>query len=475
MLNKLFLLTVLSLLLISEKIDAQKSWTLEECISHAMKANLQIRQAENNLDISDQTLLQNRASSLPSLNGTATHNYNSGRNIDPFTNLYTNQTVRSNNFGLNSSVVLFNGLQIRKSIQQSRYDYMAYSFQVETLKNDISLNISAAYLDILFNKELVTNSITQLTITKLQYERSLKLVEAGALSQTILYDLKSQRASEEAVLVRNNSALTLSYLNLTQYLDLPAEEAIEVVRPETLVISIDSSQSNNPTEIVKTAVETQPQIKNFEYRRLSSIQALMVAKGRQSPRLSLNANISTLYSSSSKEITGKSPAALQTIGYTQNSLEPVVTSFAQNIYENKNFSTQFKDNYTRFIGLSLSIPIFNGYQVKTAITRAKLNADNASLDLEISKLNLEKNIRKAYADSKASLENFNASYNSVRASEEALKNAEKRFEVGLINSFEYNQNKVRLATAQSDLLRAKYDYIFKIKILDFYKGIPLKL
>src|SRR6187402_3117274 len=160
--NKFFLLPVLFLLFFSGKIAAQKQWTLEECIGHAMKNNLQIRQAENNLEISDQNLLQSKGATLPSLNGTGTHNYNFGRNIDPFTNQYTNQTVQSNNFGLNSSLVLFNGLQIRNTIQQSKYDYLASSYQLETLKNDISLNISAAYLDILFNKELVTSSTNQL-------------------------------------------------------------------------------------------------------------------------------------------------------------------------------------------------------------------------------------------------------------------------------------------------------------------------
>jgi outer membrane protein len=475
MANKITILTVLFLMLFSGTISAQKLWTLEECINHAMKNNLQIRQTENNLKISNENLLQSKAATLPSINGSGTHNYNFGRNIDPFTNQYTNQAVQSNNFSLNSSLVLFNGLQVRNAIQQSKYDYMASTYQLETLKNDISLNISAAYLDILFNKELVVNATNQLVLTKQQYTRSVRLVEAGTLSQNILFDLKSQMAQEEANLIRNKNNLTLSYLNLSQYLDLPPNDEFDLVRPESIVISIDSSTLNNTDEIVKTALSQQPQIKSYEYRRLSSLEALNIARGRQSPRLSLNATLSTLYSSTSKRLVGKSDPTIQYIGYTQSTLDPVFTSYSQNIYEQKPYGAQLKDNYNRFVGLTLTIPILNGLQVKTSISRAKLNVENAELDLQISKMNMEKVIRKAAVDAQAALSNYKASSNSVKASEEALKNSEKRLDVGLINSFEYNQSKTMLANTQSDLLRAKYDYIFKLKVMDFYRGIPLKL
>ncbi len=352
---------------------------------------------------------------------------------------------------------------------------MASNYQLETLKNDISLNISAAYLDILFNKELVSNTSNQLTLTKQQYERSQKLVDAGSLSASALFDLKSQLATEEAQLVRTKNNLTLSYLNLTQYLDLPSGESFEVVQPGTILISTDSTAFSPPEEVVQTALKNQPQIKTYEYRRLSTQEALLVARGRQSPRLSLNATLSTLYSSTSKIITGQGPVSTQYIGVTQNTGDPVYTLYAPNLYGYKPYGDQLKDNYNRFIGLTLAIPILNGLQVRTGISRARLNADNAELDLKISKMNMEKSIRKAHTDALIALSNFNASDNSVKASEEALRNAGKRLDVGLMNAFEYNQAKTRLTSAQSDLLRAKYDYIFKVKILDFYKGNPLKL
>ncbi len=454
---------------------AQKQWSLEDCIDHAMKNNLQIRQAENNREISEQNRIQSMGAQLPSINGNATHNYNFGRNIDPFTNQFTNRQVQSNNFALNGSLLLFNGLQVRNTIQQSRYEYMAATYQLETLKNDISLNISAGYLDILFNKELAANASAQLSLTSLQYERSRKLVEAGSLSPSALFDLKSQLASEEAQLVRATNNLTLSYLNLTQLLDLPTPEGFEVVSPETILIRKDSTVLSSPEEVVQNAFKHQPVIKASEYRRLSSYEALQVARGRQSPRLNLTATLSTLYSSSAQTLTGYGVPYYQYIGATQNTADPVYTMVTPNIYDYKPYGNQLKDNYNRFVGLTLSIPILNGLQVRSEIGRAKLNADNADLDLRINKMNLEKNIRKAHTDALIAFSNLEASQNSAYASEEALRNAEKRLEVGLMNTFEYNQSKTRLTTAQSDYLRAKYDYLFKLKIIDFYKGNPLKL
>ena len=475
MLRTQFLSALCLLLLLPGILSAQKTWTLEDCINHAMKNNLQIRQAENNLDISGQNLLQSRAAQLPTVNANGTHNYNFGRNIDPFTNQFTNSQVQSNNFSLSGSLLLYNGLQVRNGIQQSHYDYMAANYQLETLKNDISLNISAAYLDILFNKELVNFASNQLALTREQYQRSEKLAAAGTLSPSALFDLKSQLATEEAQLIKNQNNLTLSYLNLTQFLDLPANEPFEVVQPGEIIIIADSAKVAQPDQVVQSALQNQPQIKNYEYRRLSTIEALRIAKGRQSPRLSLNGTLSTLYSSSSKIITGQGQAYTQYIGMTQGTNDPVYTLITPNLYGYKPYGTQLRDNYNRFIGLTLSIPILNGLQVRTGINRARLNADNAELDLKLTKMNLEKTIRKAHTDALIALSNFNASDNSVKASEEAVRNAARRMDVGLMNAFEYNQAKTRLINAQSDLLRSKYDYIFKIKVLDFYQGTPLKL
>lgn len=456
--------------------EAQKVWKLEDCIDHAVKNNLQLKQAENSIQISNQTLLQSRALQLPSLNANGNHNYNFGRNIDPFTNQFTNSRVQSNNFSLTSSLLLFNGNQLRNTITQSRYDYLASSFQMETLKNDISLAIAAAFLDILFTQELLANAERQLSLSKDQYLTTEKLVKAGTLPPNAMFDIASQVASEEATVERNRNTLSLSYLSLAQLLDLPSEEIMVVELPSTSLIMVDSASfASSEKEVVDYALSNQPQIKLMEYRKLRTLEALQVERGRMSPRLSLNASMNTIYSSSAQQFIGVGPSVTQLIGFTENSLEPVLAVVNPRIFENKSFSNQFRDNYSRFIGLSLTVPILNGFQVRTSIHRAKYSSDNAALELKRTQLEMEKTVRRSYADARASLSNYKASLKAVNAFQESFRNVERRAEVGLSNTFDYLQAKTRLTNAQSDLLRAKYDYVFKLKIVDFYSGSPLKL
>ncbi len=458
-------------LMSSIHLSAQDKWSLERCMEHAMKNNLQIRQTENDRISSYQTLLQNRASLLPTVTGSASHNYNFGRNIDPFTNQFTNQTVQSNNFGLNGSLTLFNGLQVRNTIRQSRYEYMAAEYQLKSVKTDIAIHIVAAYLDILFNKELVHNSSDQLAVTRLQYERMNHLVEAGKMTQINLYELKSQLAMEEVQLIKNRNSLAQSYITLAFYLDLPADENFEVVHTEDLMIKFDSTDIEEADELMKTILETHPLVKMTEYRRLGTIQALKAARGRQSPRLSLNAALSTLYSSTSRIITGEFVSAPQYIGYTENTLEPVMTTYLQYDYARKPYGTQLIDNYNRFVGFTLIVPIVNGLQTRTSINLAKIEVENSELNLRITKRTMENDVHKAYTDVEFSLSNLKAMGEAVQVSEQAFRSAGRNMEVGLINSFEYSQAKTRFTLAQSEFLKARYDYLFKLKMLNFYKGI----
>lgn len=351
---------------------------------------------------------------------------------------------------------------------------MASSYDLAFLKNDVSLNISAAYLEVLFDVELLNTDKNQLKTTNQQYERTQRLVEAGTIAQSALYDIKAQQAQEEAQVVQSENKLQISLINLKQLMYLPNNDPFEIVKPEMIVIS-DTMAIQNVDETVGMALNSQPQIKSSEFRKLSSVQALVVARGRQSPRLSLNGSLSTLYSSSSKRIAGVQFNGFQTVGYTQTTNDPVLNPTYQTVLENKPFGSQMSDNLNKFFGFTLNVPILNGYQVRTAINRAKLTAENTEYDLQIAKLTLENNIRKAHADAVAAMSNYYSFINAVKASEEAFRNTQKRFDLGLMNSLEYDQSKTRLTNVQSELLRAKYDYLFKTKVLDFYRGIPLKL
>jgi outer membrane protein len=410
---------------------------------------------------------------LPSINGSASHNYNLGRAIDPFTNQFTTNQVRSNNFALFGSVTLFNGFQIRNSIKQTEYEFKANSYDVEVVRNNISLNVTSVYLQILLNSELVQIARNQKMLTEEQIDRMKKLVNSGKVSPTVLPDLEAQLASEELRLVNAQNQLQISYLSLAQLMNINPEESFEIEKPSYIPIA-DTSIYSNTQHIFEKAMELQPQIKSAEYRRLATLKSLDVSKGRRSPRLTMNASISTLYSSSSRVLVGTVYTGPQYIGFTSANDSVFIPTF-RSVFEDKPFNDQFRDNFNKFLGFTLTVPILNNYQVRTSIARSRIGIRNAELNMEIQKNDLHRAIVLAQTDAINSMKRLEASQAAVRASEEAFRNAEKRLEVGLINSFDYSQVKNRLAQAQSDLLQARYDYIFRTKILDFYKGVQLGL
>jgi outer membrane protein len=452
---------------------SQKLWTLEECIVYASQNNLQLKQAENNVRTSRENLVMNRGALLPTVNGASSLNYNLGRTIDPFTNQYANNHITSNNYSLNGSLNVFNGFQVQNSIRQSEASYQANKLEVERLKNELSLNVASAYLQILLNEEIFNNSQNQIGITGEQIIRTTQLSEAGKISSSLLYDLQAQLASEEAQRVSAENQMQISFLVLTQFMNMDLTPEFRILKPENIIISESALPSQE--EIYNSALATQPQVKESEYNMQALRYAWNVQKGRNSPRLSLNTSISTLYSSSAKVVTGVVPAGSRIVGYTQTTGDAVLTPVFSTVSSIKTYPHQIQDNINKSVGLSLSIPILNGLQVRTSVHRAEITYENADLDAQITKQNLRKSVQRAYLDASLSLKQYNAMTKAMEAQQQAFSNAQKRLDAGIITPFEYNQNKTKFTVSQSDLLRSKYDYLFKTKILDFYRGVPLKL
>jgi outer membrane protein len=470
---KKFHLYLLLFILAPFSCYSQKQWTLEECIVYAYQNNLQLRQAENNVRTARENLIMNKGAMLPTLNASTSYNYNLGRTIDPFTNQYSNNHITSNNYSLNASITLFNGLQIQNSIKQTQATYEAYKLEVERLKNDIALNVAAAYLQILMSEEIFTNSQNQIDITNEQIRRTTQLSEAGRISPYLLFDLQAQLASEEAQRISAENQVQVALLILTQYMNMDLSPDFRIMKPENITVTESALPAQE--EIYTAALSSQPQVKQSEYNKQAYEYAMKVQKGRISPRLSLNSSLSTLYSSSNRVIIGSQFNGTRFIGVTKTSGDSVVTPSFSSISEIKSYKKQVQDNINKFFGLSLSIPLVNGLQVRTSVNRAEISYENADLDAQITKQNIRKNVQRAYLDASLSLKQYNAMLKAMEAQQQAFSNAEKRLEAGIITPFEYNQNKARFTVSQSDLLRSKYDYIFKTKILDFYRRIPLKL
>ena len=425
----------------------QKAWTLEECIAHALQNNIQIKQQEIMTEYQVTALEQSKLKLLPTLNGSASHNYAFGRALDETTYEFTeNETVQSNNFYAGSNVTLFSGLVNYNTIQKNKYQVLASEQDLEQFRDNISLNVALAYLQILLNQELVSATEAQVELTRQQIDRTGKMVDAGSLARGNLLDIEAQAAREELQLVNLQNQLTLSLLNLAQMLELQSADGFTIAIP---AISVkDEAVDGNPAAIFSIAEKTRPEILSAEYQLKSAEYDLAIARGNRSPRLSLGASMST--------------------GYSDKRVKPVT-------FEAYPFGEQLNDNLNYGLGFSLNVPIFNGWQVNTGIKNSKLNIANSQYALENTRKQLYKSIQQAATDASGALKKYHVSQKAVTSMEEAFRYAEQKLGVGMVTAVEYNQSKTQLLNAQSEMAQAKYEYVFKTKVLDFYKGIPLTL
>ena len=455
--------------------DAQQAWSLKQCIDYALKNNVQIRQSQLNVDIAKLDLLQSKAATLPNLNGSASHAYNYGRTVDMYTNQFATQRVQSNNFYLSTNITVFNGFQLLNTIKQNRLNLQASKLDVDKMMNDMSLNIATAYLQILYNYELLDIAKNQVKITQQQVDRMQKIVDVGNSAKGPLLTLQAQAASEEVQVVSAQNQLDLSFLTLTQMLDLDSAKGFDIEKP-----NIDMTNNKllltEPEKIFAFAVTNQPEIKSSEIKYESAVKGLNIARSSRYPSLSFRASWGTGYSGASKKLSSVEPMGWDTIGITEEPTPVAVLSpsFSYS-YKTTPFNDQIKDNENKSIGLYLSVPLFNNLRTSTAVKRAKINIQNADYNLQTAKNNLNKSVNQAYADAKAALNKYNASQKAVEAMQESFKYAEQKFEAGIMNPTDYNDSKNKLTKAQSDLLQSKYEYVFRMKILDFYLGNPITL
>lgn len=455
---------------------AQEAWNLQQCIDYAMESNLTILQSKLNIERAEIDYDQSRFSLLPNLNAQASYGYNFGQRIDPFTNQFATQQVGTGNAFLSSSVDLFNAFSKMNNIRRTEQSMKASQYDYENVKNDISLQLCLFYLDILLNKENVTIAEEQVKISEAQVNRVKQLVDAGQEPRGNLYDAESQLAQEEFNLTRAQNQVVLSRLNLVQLLQLSPEKAenFEVVSPDLSDEGIELID-NSARDIYVRAKQTMPDIKAAEARRLASEYNLASARGNLYPTLSLSGSIGSGYSENNTVQAGDPTVETFPIGRVEGTSNLVVTD--QLIYERrtKNFTSQMEDNFNQNVQLSLSIPIFNGNSVRSAMNRAKINQLDADISYSQISNQLRFEIEQAYADAKAAMNSYISAEKAVRALEESFKYAEVRFEQSVINAVEYNNIKTQYTNAQSDMIRAKYDFVFRTKILDFYLGNPITL
>lgn len=470
-------LLLVIILLLSGTSFAQDSWTLKDCIQRGWERNLDIQRSNLLMDLSKADLKQAKFSRLPSLNGGATHGYNWGQTIDPFTNEFATDRVRNNNFFLSSDVTLFSGFQIHNSIKQGQFDLEASEEDLQRTRNDIGLLIASSFLNVLFSKEQARASEAQVQISERQVMRMERLVEAGQEAEARLLEVQSQLASDQLSLTQIENSLQLARIQLGNLMLLSPEEmsSYEITGPA----SVSTDQLTPPpsvNEIYQTAVSALPQIKAAGLRVQSSEVGIEVARGGRSPQLLLRGSIGSGYSGNNLIGVGDLTTDLLPIGFVESSLDPVVTarsSFSE--FKAKEFEDQLQDNFNQSLSFSLNIPLFNGLSTTSNVSRAKINYQIAKVEEESSRNQLLQDIQQAHADAIAAKRSSEAAQIALAFMTQNFDNAEKRFEQDLISIVDFNDTKSRLAMAEAEAIRARFDYIFRMTIIDFYMGKPINL
>jgi len=445
MIRTIFTLAYLLLLALFASLQAQELWSLEKCISYAQDNNIQIKQSQLNTQYQENNLQGRKNARLPNLNGQLSQNLNYGRSLT-YLNTYTNVNSAQTDFGLGTQVTVFQGMQITNSVKKTEFDLKASFEDLAKAKDDLSLNIASTFLEILFSKELVKVSEEQLGITKQQLQQSQEKVNAGSLANGALMEIEAQAAREELNLIDAKNQLLLGKLRLAQMLELPFNDQFDVDIPTLPEISAQLTVSSSQ-DVYKTALTQRPEIRGAEYRFQSTAMQLKMAKGVYYPTLTFYANYYNLYNNQYKDI-------------NKNSIS---------------FSDQLSNNQRKGLGLQMNIPLFNRLQTKMQVSNAEIQMMNTQLELEGTKKVLRQEIETAQTTAITSFNRYKSTEKAVISMKEAFRYSEEKFNVGMVNAVDYNTAKTSLVKASSDLLRAKYEFIFRSKILDFYKGIPITL
>lgn len=465
--------TVIVVLILSPLfVQAQDIWNLQRCIEYARQNNLSIIQGDLSIDLQQITVKQQDLNRYPTLNGSASHNYNFGRTIDPFTNQYVNQHIQSSSFGLSSGITLFSGRQLQNNLKQSQSDLKVKELDKKVLENNIALQIADAYLQILFNKEQLGIAELQKKSTEAQLEVAEKLYTSGKSDKTDVLNQQSQLASDNYNIMVAKNNIRLSELLLKQLLQLDPSTPFEIEIPD--INPNDYLASYNLDQILDTAMNTFPEILRAEQALVSADLQSKVAAGGQYPTLRLFGNLNTVYTESNKEKINVKQVYIP-IGVVEGSGEQVLSQVTRFDTRTTAFGKQVKNNFGQSAGLSLSVPIFNNYRVKNNMSSAEVNYQIKNVELRLAKTQLTNDVTQAYTSYLAAVEQYRSALANFNAQTESYALNDKRFGAGLMTSAEILLFRNNLNTAEINLNRAKYQLVFSKTQLDFYLGKQLNI
>ena len=434
-------------------IAQQKKWTIQECVAYALKNNISIKQSELDIKLANINKSSAIGNFLPNVNTNISHSWSIGANTNPVTNVRENQTTQYTQVGLSSSVTIYNGLQNVNRLRNAKMVQLAKQYQLTKMQDDISLYVANAYLDILFNKENLKVQQGQLANDEKQLKRTDELVNAGSVPRGDLLDMKATIAGDNQKVVAAENSLLISRLSLAQLLQLEDFENFDISD-----VDIEAKQSPVMAEtseaIVEKAKQVRVEIKIAEANLDLAQRDIKIARGALQPSLTFGYNFGT-NASYSDRIVG-----------VDGSGTPIIASPLP-VFD------QFSNNKGHNFGLQLNVPIFNGFSAKNNVERSKVDYERTKNAFNQANLDLETNVYKAITDAKGALKTYEAALSTLEARQEAFNYAKEKYAVGMMNAFDFNQSQTIYAAAQSDAIRAKYDYIFKMKVVELYFGIPI--
>ena len=463
-------------------------WSLQRAVDYALANNLGVRLNQLTAQNNAQVLRQSKAALLPTANVSGTQAWNYGTSVNPLTYEFQSQTVRSNNFSGTTQLAIFQGFQLRNTIRRNVLDYEASVQDIEKAKNDLSLNVASAFLQLVLAQELVRANSYYVERDQAQIERTKLLLKAGSIPESTLLDSQSQLATDELNVVTARNQATLARLSLLQQLNIDPATApgFEIEVPNLPDPDDEAAYELNTNDVFQTAAARLPEIKAADLRVLSAGRGIDIARGGYYPRLFANGSIFTGFSSSSvsRVLTGTStgtPFPLNILDASGNPV-PGTTGYTvelpgQPTYDvlPVRFFDQLNNNLGKSIQFALQVPILNGLQVRTNVQRAIINDQAQRVRAEQARLTLRQSIEQAYADARAAQLQYSAAKRQVEALTVTQRNSEIRFNNGLLSGTEFNVSKNNLNYAVSNQIQAKYTFIFRRKVLDFYQGKPLEL
>lgn len=483
----IILLCGVAFLQVNAQNDSDR-WNLRQCVDYAMANNISVKQADIQARISALQLKQSKLNLYPGVSGNSSTGVRFGRSIDPTTNGFATTQFLYQNFGVNGGIQLYNNGRLRNTMQASSFSAQAALADVAKAANDVALNVCTYYLQVLAAKEQINISEVQISQTNAQFEMTRKKVDAGILPELNLAEIEAQLSTDSSNYIAAKTSYEQNLISLRGLLGLDPDVIFGVETPPVDKIPLESFADMQPQAVYQLALVNQPLQKGNALRIKAAQKNIAAAKGGFYPTLNLGFNLSTNFSNSFKYTNGAT-----FLGYTPiTGAEPIVTVnnvnyYLQNpIYKfsqgTRNFGDiwqgwgkQLDNNFGQNVGMSISIPIFNNGQNRIAYQQSKLNLQNAELQRSQSDLKLKQDIYTAYTNATAALQKFNAGQKTVMSAQKAYDFAIKRYEVGLLSSIDLLTNQNNLLKAKLQQLSNQYDYVFKMKLLEFYKGVGLKL